>query len=302
MMRVSVTDLGTFSAILLIAEVRDGKLVPLCEHRQTVDLAYERGRIISRAAILRAARVIRKFDRLSTGYRADAGLIVGTAALRQASNRFAVIRELREVAPYAIRVLTDKQEAQFAARGALIGLRRTPKDPLVVDIGGGSTEFIRPQTNAFRGLPIGASWTTKAWNENRPRDSAKRDLYFLACAERAVLELDTRLFSGVGELVGTGGTITTLAAINRKLKTFDIPRLHGHILKSDWISAMAAQLSVMSERSIRPLIPFDPSRASVLAAGTYLWAAVLNCLNADRVTVSTRGLRWGVAAHLAGLP
>ncbi len=300
-MRVSVIDLGTFSAILLIAEVREGQLVPLHEERQTIDLAYDRGRMISAKGIARAVRAVRHFDRLSTKHKADAGLIVATAAMRQASNRYTVVRELRTVTPLTIRVLAERQEAQSAAKGALIGLSRVPPNPIVVDIGGGSSEFIQPQTNAFRGLPIGAAWATKRWNEARPRVAAKRDLYFLACAEQAILELDTRSFTNVSGVIGIGGTITTLAAMDQKMKSFEIGRVHGHTLKSEWVAAMAARLSVMPEKSIRALIPFDPSRAAVLLAGTYLWCAVLNRLNADRVTVSARGLRWGVAAHLAGL-
>lgn len=300
-MRVSVIDLGTFSAILLIAEEQQGRLVPVHEERVTVDLDYDRGRAISAKGIERAVKAIRKFDRLTAKLDVEKGLIVATAALRHATNRYRVSRELREVTALTIRVLTEKQEAQFAAHGALIGLKSIPANPLVVDIGGGSSEFLQPHANAFRGLPIGAAWATKRWSENCPRDRKTRELYYLACAEQAVLDLDTRSFTAVGDVIGIGGTITTLAAIQAKMKVFDVAAVHGSSLTSDWISTTAAQLAGLPEAGIRKLVPFDPSRARVLLAGTYLWSSVLNRLNIDRVTVSARGLRWGVAAHLAGL-
>lgn len=300
--RVSVIDLGTFSAILLIAEVRHGHLIPICEERQTIDLAYDRGRAISLKAIARAVKIVRRFDRMVRESNSEKGLMVATAALRHASNRFAVVRELRTITPLLIRVLTDRQEAQFAARGALLGLPRIPHDALVVDIGGGSSEFIQPDTNAFRGLTIGAAWATSKWKDGCPRDRDKRDLYFLSCAEKVILDLDTRSFTNRQRVVGLGGTITTLAAIQKGMKKFDVEGVHGSTLTSDWITATAAQLSRMPDKSIRALVPFDPSSARVLTAGTYLWSRVLNRLDADRVTVSARGLRWGVAAHLAGLP
>lgn len=302
LMRISVIDLGTFSAILLIAEVRNGQLVSLHEERQTIDLAYDRGRVISPAGIARAVRTIRRFDRITSKFSPDRGLIVATAAMRQAGNRYTVSRELREVTSLTVRILEEKQEAQFGARGALIGLKHPPANLVVVDIGGGSTEFSRPGTNTFASLPVGAVWASGAWKENRPKDRTQRDLFYFARAEQAMLEIDTRSFKGCDGVVGIGGTIATLAAVDLKLKTFDADRVHGHVLKTDAIAATAAQLSVMPEQAIRALVPFDPSRARVLAAGTYLWGAVLNRLNADRVVVSARGLRWGVAAYLAGLP
>lgn len=301
-MRVSVIDLGTFSAILLIAEARQGKLVSIVEDRATVDMSYVRGRTLSAQALDRAARAIQKFSKVFEESDVEKSVIVATAALRHASNRVSALRELRAVTRQRIQVLSGKQEALFSARGALAGLKKFPRNPLVIDIGGGSSELIKPSTGVFHGLPIGAAWATELWREGAPHEHNRRELYYVACAEKAALDLDAKALGAFGGTIGVGGTITTLAAIHAGLKRFDVTKVHGRVLTSNWIGAMAAQLSASREQRIKQVVPFDPSRSRVLLAGTYLWSAVLNRLNIDRVTVSARGLRWGVAAHLAGMP
>ena len=301
-MRVAAVDLGTFSAILLIADVKRGVLVPLHEERKTVDLEYSPAGAISGRAVGRAMRAVRRFDRISRDHQVDCGLVVATAAMRHASNRNTVLQELRTATSLPIKTISVRQEANFSARGASFGLSRIARSSLVVDIGGGSSEFIHPKTHIFRGLSIGAAWATKAWGRNAPRDRAKRGLYFLASSERAVLGLDIRRFGTIEGVIGLGGTITTLAAINKRMRTFEVKSVHGSILTADWIAATGSEMAGLSQAALRDLVPFDTSRARVLLAGTYLWSAVLNRLNTDRVTVSARGLRWGVAAHLAGLP
>lgn len=301
-MRVAVIDLGTFSAILLIAESKRGRLVPLHEARRTVDLEYSSGNTLAPSGLKRAADAMHRFDRVLREFEVDRGLIVATAALRHATNRSAVLLGLRKDSRLPVRVLTTKNEAEYSARGAVIGLPRVAPSSLVIDIGGGSSEFIVAKTGIMSGLPTGAAWATREWSRSAPRGHAKRDLYYLAAAEKSVIHLNASKFGKVGSIVGLGGTITTLAAIKHRMQEFDVKRVHGTTLSRDWIDSLATVMSSMPETSIRHLVPFDPSRARVLLAGTYLWSAVLNRLNADRVMVSARGLRWGVAAHLAGLP
>lgn len=301
-MRVAVIDLGTFSAILLIAESKRGHLRCLHEERRTVDLAYGPGNVITSPGLLRTSSVLRRFNRTLGAFQIDAGLIVATAALRHARNKRAILDELKSECELPVKVISARKEAEYSAIGAMIGLPRVAPSSLIIDIGGGSSEFIKPQTSTFRGLPIGAAWATQAWKPRAPRGRAQRDLFYLAAAESAVLNLDSRAFGAVGRVIGIGGTITSLAAVKKGLRSFDVSAVHGTSISREWIDGIASEMAGLSQGALRSLVPFDTSRARVLLAGTYLWSAVLNRLNADRVTVSARGLRWGVAAHLAGLP
>lgn len=299
---VCAIDLGTYSAILLVAQVRRGVLRPIREVRRTVDLARTPGSSITRAALSRTARIIRDFDRMAQSYRVANGLVVATAAVRNARNRSEVLRTLKSSISFGIRVMTPRQEAELTAAGALVGLKKRHIDPLVVDIGGGSTEFIRPLSGVFAGVPVGAALATRRWKSCMPQRRAARDLYLTLCAERAFKHVDPARFGSIETVIAVGGTAATLAAIKSGAQSFDIDRVHGTTISYEWMAAFAAMLSQMSLRQISRLVPYDPSRARVLCAGTYLWCGVLNRLNIDRVTVSARGLRWGLAARLAGIP
>jgi len=140
--------------------------VPLHEERQTIDLAYDRGRMISAKGIARAVRAVRHFDRL--GDKAQSRYGPNCRHRSDASSQ----QSLHGCARTPYRDAFDDScpgratGGQFAAKGALIGLSRVSANPIVIDIGGGSSQFIQPQTNAFRGLPIGAAWATKRWKES----------------------------------------------------------------------------------------------------------------------------------------
>jgi exopolyphosphatase/guanosine-5'-triphosphate,3'-diphosphate pyrophosphatase len=301
-MRVAAIDLGTFSALLLIAELRRGRLHPLCEERRTVDLTCDRHGRLASEAIRRARRVLSQYETLARQHDVAVGSVAATAAVRAAVNRAAVVEQLRPATSFRVQVLSARREAALSARGALLGIRGATAQRLVIDLGGGSTEIVELASGTFRGLKIGAARATDQWIALAPKNPAARDLYYLGCADRALLSLNPDVFHDSRAIVGVGGTLTALAALAAGLRRFDAGAVHGRVLTADWIGATAATLARLPMARLRELLPFDPSRARVIVAGTYLWAAVLNRLSARRVTVSARGLRWGVAAQLAGLP
>jgi exopolyphosphatase/guanosine-5'-triphosphate,3'-diphosphate pyrophosphatase len=302
--RVAVCDLGTFSALFLIAEVRRGRLEPLLEERCTLDLAYSAagGHRIPAGAVDRALGTVEQFDRYVDRYACDRAAVVCTAAIRHATNRRQIVERLRRATAHPVVVLSPRQEGMLTAAGAANGLRASDRFTLVVDVGGGSTEIICPETGEIWLIPCGAAWATEQWRRGRPRFSERRADYYRRRASESVLTVDIGWLAEMPRVIGVGGTITTLAAINAGLREFDPARLHGSTLARGWIARMANQLALMDQRAVAGLIPFDRDRARVLTAGTFLWEAVLNRLHAARATVSVRGLRWGVAQALAFRP
>ena len=302
--RVAVCDLGTFSALFLIAEVRRGRLEPLLEERYTLDLAYSPAgdhRILA-GAVDRALGTVKQFNRYADCYACERAAVVCTAAIRHASNRRRIVERLRRATAHPVVVLSPRQEGMLTAAGATHGLRASDRFTLVVDVGGGSTEIICPKTGEIWLIPCGAAWAAGQWRRGRPRFSEHRADYYRRRASESVFAVDIGWLAEVPRVIGVGGTITTLAAINAGLREFDPARLHSSTLARAWIARTANQLAQMDQRALAGLIPFDRDRARVLTAGTFLWEAVLNRVHAARVTVSVRGLRWGVAQALAFRP
>jgi exopolyphosphatase/guanosine-5'-triphosphate,3'-diphosphate pyrophosphatase len=298
---VAVCDLGTYSGLILIARRSGRRWSVLVEERHTLDLLSGSGwdRLLHHRAFERAATLLERFEAVAGQFGEIKGAIVCTSAVRQAVNRERFLVSLRKVTRFPIRTLSARQEASLSALGALIGLRLSQRPTAVVDIGGGSTEvvFLNAGRHRFWLTDWGAARATGDWQRISPVPPDQRAKSFGQKAAIIMQDLPVRdhPFSRV---IGVGGTIVTLAALCTGLAEFDPRSLHGMTLERRWIEHMGKQLATMNQRAIARLIPFDPGRARVLTAGTFLWAGVLNRLGADRVTVSVRGLRWGVAARL----
>lgn len=296
---VGACDLGTYSGLILIARRTSRGWTVLEEEQHTVDLlkdGHHRG-VLPRGAIARAEGLVRRFDALATRNKCRHAAIVATAALRNASNRTEIIRRLRSVTHHPVRVLAARREGTLSVRGALIGLPKSEKRAIVVDIGGGSTEAVRETDRGwiFRGVTCGASKATQSW-AGVSKGSVTE---MMARAERVAQGLPRWNRAGDHQIVGVGGSAVTLAAMQVRHRRLHPDKLHGRTLRRDWLERTAARLARSSRSEIERLIPFDPKRARVITAGTFLWAAVLKRFEVESVTISARGLRWGVADYLS---
>jgi len=288
---------------MLIARNSNDRWRIIADERHTVDLLAKvsKNKNITDRSVHDLARAMNRFQSLADSAGSDAGAVVCTAAFRDAPNREKVLQRLRRETRYPIKVLSAREEALYGISGARIGLRPSDGPQIMIDIGGGSTEIVRETRGRLtvHGVNCGAARATKEWQAKRPRNRHARSAFFGEQAARTMQTISAASFSKPCHLIGVGGTIVTLACIFLGLKEFDPRRLHGRVLKRRWVSEMAVTLSLLDRAEIAALIPFDARRARVLTAGTFLWTAVLDRCDADQVTVSVRGLRWGVAARLA---
>lgn len=297
-MAVAVCDLGTFSGLILIAEKSRSKTIAVCEESHTVDLVCEGlpgGRIGNRG-LQRAARVLRRFERLVQQYSCTSAIVVCTEALRRAPNRASAVAFLQKATRCPVRVVTQGREAALSAEGARSGLSGSSIIGAVIDIGGGSTEIVTPGKRGwvYRGVAWGAAKATAHWVQHR----RSNPWTFRESACCALADLRVPAARSGGRIVGVGGTIVTLASIDLGLREFVPHRIHGHRMTTRRFDELADTLWGLRPGQIAQLIPFARERARVLTAGTFLWAGVLNRIGARQVTVSVRGLRWGMADRL----
>ncbi|MBI5868996.1 MAG: hypothetical protein HZB43_12045 [candidate division Zixibacteria bacterium] len=297
----AVCDVGTFTGLILVVRSSGARLTPVVEERYTIDLLSGKGPSghLTGVALERAGKVARRFVQVAEEQGADKGAIVCTAAVRDAPNGSQFAGSLQKLTEYPVRVLSARREAALSVLGAISGLKVSASPTITVDIGGGSTEVVFTDKGRmrFRLINCGAVRATAEWGRAIGRSTVRSNQYHRL--SELVFDDLSGLRGRVPRVIGVGGTLVTLAAIHCRLKSFDSRRLHGTTLTLDWIAEMADRLAAMDQRAIRRLIPFDPHRARVLTAGTFLWAGVLNRLHANRVIVSVRGLRWGVAVRLS---
>jgi exopolyphosphatase / guanosine-5'-triphosphate,3'-diphosphate pyrophosphatase len=177
----------------------------------------------------------------------------------------------------------------------------------VLDIGGGSTEIAFRTHNRTHSLvrismKLGSVRLTEALLSGDPFSEGS--------LRNTRAHIDAELLFSLGSpslplhslpkgLVGVAGTVTTLGAMDLGLIAFDATRLHGYSLRFDALSSLARRLSSMSLAERQKLAFVDPKRAEVMVAGAMIAERCMLHLGAQALTVSVRGLRWGVAEALA---
>jgi exopolyphosphatase/guanosine-5'-triphosphate,3'-diphosphate pyrophosphatase len=288
-----VIDIGTNSVLALLADVSGKDLVVISDRRVSTRLGEGltgSGRL-SQEAMIRTADAISLF---MEDIECDSILLIGTEALRTASNASEFADLICKRVDEKLTVLTGHREAELTYRGALYRLNLKRGKAFVVDVGGGSTEFILGKMEDIIdicSIPIGALSLKESSTEDRLMD------YY----DRAFEILDERLTFARGldreEFIATGGTITSIAAIALGLEKYDPDSIHGYHLSVKTLNEIASRFENQSPKERKLLIPFDPERADLILPGAGIFLAILGILEADKITVSVGGLRFGAALH-----
>jgi len=280
-----VIDIGSNSVLCLVAAPADaGALRVLADLLETTRLAsgLRDGGPLDPAARGRTLRAVAAFaDRArALGAREVVGL--GTAAMRAASDGAAFAREIEAEAGVTVAILSGTDEARLAYRAV------APDDAgllLTVDVGGRSTELVLgdgARIDEARSLPLGALTLTEELVGDRPADAAA----LAAVRERggrvlAPEGVPARACAGAARLVASGGTATALAALDLRLTAYDPERVHGHVLDTARLVALA-----LDGRGV-----LDPGRRRILPAGAVVLECVARAAGAARVEVSDHGIR-----------
>ena len=276
-MRRAVIDIGTNTVKLLVADVRAGQVLPVVSKDSTTRLGegVDQSRHLACTAITRTVQAVAEYAAFAREHGAIDIHALTTSAARDADNRQEFLDAVRAKAGLQVEVITGQREAELIFRGVMSDPVFADDRLLVMDIGGGSAEFIwgkDGRVEGWKSLPLGAVRLTEKFQE------------FAALAEHVRTMLHREL-TGIGDarLIGTGGTNTTLARIlNRPSFTLDE------------IRALVMKLNTMTfdERKRVPGLP--PERADIIVAGGAVTLFAMETLDAYELTVSVRNLRYGV--------
>lgn len=288
MTRVAAIDCGTNSIRLLIADVAadDGAaagMAHLTDVVRTMDVVrlgqgVDRTGRLDPEALARTLDVTRRYADACAAHGVERVRFVATSASRDAENRGDFVSGVRAAVGVEPEVISGAEEAELSFQGALSALREPHRRPyLVVDIGGGSTEFAlgEQHVEAARSVDIGCVRLTERHMAGDPPSGAE-----VAAARRdvdAALDVvcaDVPL-GRTGTLIGLAGTVTTVTARALGLTCYDAARIHGAVLSPDRLLVAARDLGAMT-RAERSALPFmHPGRVDVIGAGALIWAAII---------------------------
>jgi exopolyphosphatase/guanosine-5'-triphosphate,3'-diphosphate pyrophosphatase len=300
-MKIAAIDLGTNTFHLIIAETLNGEIKILYKTNQPIKLGEDitkENKIIP-VAFERALRCLAEFRAKLDEYHIDQYRAVATSAVRSASNGEAFIRQVKLNTGIAIDIIDGAEEANLIYEGVKYSGAIQGKS-LIMDIGGGSTEFIFCDENGLswkKSFDIGAARLMQQFFKSDPIqavDQAKINAHLQDTLEEMIVY--GRQF-GADNLIGSAGAFETYAAILRP--TLDVNNISTASINKAAYHQLAAQL-IASNHLERTQIPnLIPLRVDMIVMATMITDYVLKALNLQQITLSTYDLKFGVLQQLA---
>lgn len=290
-MRVATIDIGSNSTRLLVADVDATGVVPHLTGLRTTRLGQGiGGGILVTAAMERTISAVSDF--IGQAHRAGAREIVlaATSAVRDAANQDEFVSALLKATGQQLLVLSGHEEARLVYLGVTFGLGHV-QDAVVVDIGGGSTEFIwrRGGQTRYASVQAGAVRMTEGgYGRGQVLQEMGETL-------RAIRE------DCPGAVIGVGGTVTTLAAMAQGLVHYDPRKIHGFLLYREQVDLLYRRLVNLPEDQRAKLPGLQPQRADIIPAGTWIVSRILHGLDRVVLLVSEADLLYGLALEAAGV-
>lgn len=301
MTRVAAIDCGTNALRLLIADIEDGHLTEVIRLMRTVRLGegVDRTGEFSQAALQRTFAVCAEYAQLLAEHQVsiDRVRMVATSASRDVSNRADFVEGVRERLGIEPEVISGTEEAELSYSGATKSLAGIREPVLVVDIGGGSTEFVMPGHSIS--VNVGCVRMTERHLLSDPPTEeqiarVRADLADAIAAVRSTVPLRS-----VGTLVGVAGTVTTVAACALDLPEYDATVLHGAVIERQAALDAADRLLRMT-RAQRAALPYmHPGRVDVIGGGAMVVRALMEAVPVDSLVVSECDILDGIAYRVA---
>jgi exopolyphosphatase/guanosine-5'-triphosphate,3'-diphosphate pyrophosphatase len=294
--RVASIDIGTNTILLLIAGVNQGRIKPLFEMETVVRLGervHENG-ILLKEAMRRGLQTLSEYLERCRAMEVEEIFAVGTSALREAKNSQDFLKLVEGRLDLSIEVISGEEEAQLSFLAVARDLEETERTFLVVDIGGGSTEFILGKGDQIRqwmSLPIGSVRFTEQFLKSDPVQDEEWQKMEREIHKRLIAIPHTEEPLSI---VAVGGTATTLASVEQGLEEFVVEKIHHFVLKKE---ALNNQLHLYRAKTIkeRKKIPGLPmARAEVILAGAAILYLAMEEVKCPSVLVSSHGVRFGL--------
>ncbi len=290
--RLAAIDIGTNSTRLLVADA-DGRdhVLSTLDRRMTITRlgqGVNAARRLHPEAVERTLAVLREYRQAIERLGADGVRATATSAVRDAGNRDDFLGPAAEILGAAPEVITGEEEGRLTFLGATAGLR-DPAPYLVVDIGGGSTEFIvgTSEPESLMSVDVGCVRLTEAYLHSDP--PAPEELSQAISVVGLHLDDVDRLLPGAIDaqtLIGVAGTVTTVAAVELGLPEYDSEALHHFRLTHAAAEDVFRTLATEPADARRHNPGLEPGRVDVIVGGAIVLVAVMRHFGAEEMLVS----------------
>jgi exopolyphosphatase/guanosine-5'-triphosphate,3'-diphosphate pyrophosphatase len=304
MSRVAAIDCGTNSIRLLIADVSEGKFRELYRTMEIVRLGegVDKNKSFDPAAIERTLRATAAFSEEIARRGVTAIRFCATSATRDAENRALFIDGVREILGIEPEVISGEEEARLSFAGAVSEMHPSDAPFLVIDIGGGSTEFVygEKEVRFAKSVNIGCVRMSERHFATAPATSVSVDAA-IADIDSAIEEAAQVVpIKQARTLIAVAGTATTVAAAALNLAEYDRYAIHLSRISAEKTSEISKLFLSMTRDEISSLGYMHPGRVDVIAAGALVLDRIMKATGATEFVASERdildGMAWSISS------
>ncbi|MBI1911687.1 MAG: Ppx/GppA family phosphatase [Deltaproteobacteria bacterium] len=308
-MKYASIDIGTNTLRLLIAEPDGAKLKPLIYKRAITRLggSYTEEGGIDKLSAKRTVDALVDFKKIISENKITEVTAVATSVVRRAANRQWFLDEVKKKAGIEISVISGDEEARLSLLGVLSVIEDKSEKQVVIDIGGGSTEFI-----FTTGLEMHGAWSMEMGvvhlTENHLKSDPPKKTELQALEkeiERVISELKGLMLRGGiypedyssrrgATFIGTAGTITTLAAMDQNLEVYDRDRINNYRLSKKRIQEIYEYLVSLTIKERSEVLTLEKGREDLIIPGSAITLFVMDSFGFDEIKVSDAGLLEGI--------
>ncbi|CAB4582793.1 unannotated protein [freshwater metagenome] len=302
MSRVAAIDCGTNSIRLLIADISNGIFKEVVRSMEVVRLGQgvDKSKSFHPDAIKRTLDAVEMFSEVIASKGVERIRFCATSATRDATNRSLFTDGVRGILGVEVEVIPGEEEAMLSFNGATKELMQSDAPYLVVDIGGGSTEFVfgSNKVENAKSVDIGCVRMSERHFTSQPTTMDQ--------VARAIIDIDSAIakaasvvpISNAKTLVAVAGTATTVAAAALELKDYDRHVIHLARISADKVHKVSAMFQSMNKDEIENLGYMHPGRVDVITAGSLVLSRVMAATGASEFVASESDILDGMAWSL----
>lgn len=289
-MKIGAIDIGTNSMRLLVAEYIDGKLYNREKFVNTTRIGQgvDSEGYISEEAIERNIKALKEFSDIANEKGCEYIYCIGTSALRDSKNGNEFIDLAKEETNVDVDIISGEEESNLGFIGVLQGLDDT-NNILVLDIGGGSTEFILGDESGIKYAKsenVGALRMTEKFLATDPICENEFEDMSNFIEETISDTINILKEKNIRQIVGIGGTITSVSAINQELETYSMEKIHGSKVNEKELDNILQNLKKMTLNDKKNIKGLQPKRADIITAGVRILNIIMKKLEKENIIVS----------------
>ena len=291
-MKIGAIDIGTNSMRLLIADYNNNKIENRKKYINTTRIGQgvDQDGYITNEALERNLKALKEFSDKCNEEKCEKVYCMGTSALRDSKNGQDFINKAKKLTNIDVKIICGEEESNLGFMGVLEGTEGDKKeDILVIDIGGGSTEFVVGNEDGIKFCKsenVGALRMTEKFITTDPisdEEFNSMTSFIEDVISSTINKLETM---NISKLVGIGGAITSLSAINQQLEVYSMEKVHNSVVRKKDLEKILQNLKIMTLNDKKTLKGLQPKRADIITAGVKILHIIMEKLEIEKIMIS----------------